>query len=191
MSRPASLLVLLSLLGCRAHAPARDDVLRASFHRLIAADRSGDPDDASRPSMTLQAATSCGEVATSYADMVAARGPAWQCLATALTTCTPARVDGASPGIDSGPFPWTALVAAPIAGAAGPRASCHVLVYEDVRSDGWGPAEIRLDACAGVTATCAPVWREQYEVCRRPAADTGAPAMCVRAPADWVTSDGR
>lgn len=185
-------ITLAALAAACAATPSREARSRTSLDRLIAAD------------VACQAAACapqrCGIVDGGYEQLPTRAADAAACLTDALATCTPARVDGLASGIDSGPFPWTALVAPadPSAPATSPRAACHVVVYTDLRSDFYGSGDVRAEVCGapGATTRCAPYWTERYAVCREfaePISMLGESVItsdCTRLPIGWVTADG-
>jgi hypothetical protein len=192
-ARPVITITLAALaVGC-ASTPPRATRARTSLDRLIAADVAcADADCEPRR---------CGFVPHGYDQLAERDAAASTCLTEALATCAAARVDGLARGIDSGPFPWSAVVMPPDPHApdGGPRAACHIVLYTDLRADFYGSGVVRAEVCGrpGAEPGCTPYWEETYAVCRRfaepvplPGGETAISSECTRLPIGWVTPDG-
>ncbi|MDC3960553.1 hypothetical protein KEG38_42255 [Polyangium jinanense] len=139
----------------------------------------------------------CGEVASSYDELVQHDSEPRRCLAHAFRTCRPARVDGSYDGVDSGPFYWSAVVT-----TDADKAGCEVRYYEDARLDSYGDRSIARYRCGDpapetgareIRPSCELVWKERHVLCRAYAGETAAPGArqglppstsCVELPAD-------
>ncbi|MDC3959825.1 hypothetical protein [Polyangium jinanense] len=186
-SRSATMLagtgVALALAAACAGPPSQRGQVLRSFRQTVADDLGG---------VVTSPALDCGEVASSYDELVQHDSEPRRCLARAFRACQPARVDGSYDGVDSGPFYWSAVVT-----TRADKGGCEVRYYEDVRLDTYGDRSITRYRCGdpapetGASATrgsCELVWKERHVLCREYAGEATAPGArqmtCVELPAD-------
>ncbi|MDC0742799.1 hypothetical protein [Polyangium mundeleinium] len=184
----ASTGVALALATACAASPSRRDQALRSFRQTVAEDLGG---------AVTSPVLDCGEVASSYDELVQHDSEPRRCLARAFRACRPARVDGSYHGVDSGPFFWSAVVT-----PGADKAGCEVRYYEDARLDSYGDRSIARYRCGEPApetgarkgrSSCALVWKERHVLCRAYAGETAAPGApqgsppstaCVALPAD-------